>query len=143
MFLLFSSVPEIKSDLTHTSTPGFACTPVSDLPLKPPPPLQYKDHTTAPLTCSPLPSSRIYNFSHPENEAMEKYIRESLAAGIIHQSKSPLGAGFFFFVGKIYDILLFSRFVKEHQTHIRQVMQRYWRIASTSRGKNVNSTPPI
>ncbi|KAI3355959.1 hypothetical protein L3Q82_017151, partial [Scortum barcoo] len=46
---------------------------------------------------SPLPSSRLYHFSRPESEAMEKYIRESLAAGLIHSpSKAPLGAGFFF-----------------------------------------------
>uniref|UniRef100_A0A8C5DKJ9 Retrotransposon gag domain-containing protein n=1 Tax=Gouania willdenowi TaxID=441366 RepID=A0A8C5DKJ9_GOUWI len=43
-----------------------------------------------------LPSSRLYNVSKPEREAMEKYIAESLAAGLIRPSKSPLGAGFFF-----------------------------------------------
>ncbi|KAI3354966.1 hypothetical protein L3Q82_004757 [Scortum barcoo] len=40
--------------------------------------------------------SRLYHLSRPESEAMEKYIRESLAAGLIRPSKAPLGAGFFF-----------------------------------------------
>lgn len=44
----------------------------------------------------PLPSSRLYNLSKPEREAMERYIRDSLAVGIIRPSSSPLGAGFFF-----------------------------------------------
>ncbi|KAI3359016.1 hypothetical protein L3Q82_015390 [Scortum barcoo] len=43
-----------------------------------------------------LPTSRLYNLSRPEREAMEKYISESLAAGLIRPSSSPLGAGFFF-----------------------------------------------
>ncbi|KAK7887257.1 hypothetical protein WMY93_026878 [Mugilogobius chulae] len=43
-----------------------------------------------------LPSSRLYNLSRPEREAMEKYIKDSLAAGIIRPSSSPVGAGFFF-----------------------------------------------
>ena len=51
------------------------------------------------LDGAPLPSSRLYNISRPEREAMEKYIRDSLAAGIIRPSSSPVGAGFFF-VGK-------------------------------------------
>uniref|UniRef100_A0A672F8Z2 Gypsy retrotransposon integrase-like protein 1 n=1 Tax=Salarias fasciatus TaxID=181472 RepID=A0A672F8Z2_SALFA len=46
-----------------------------------------------------LPHSRLYNLSRPERTAMETYIRESLAAGIIRPSSSPVGAGFFF-VGK-------------------------------------------
>jgi len=51
------------------------------------------------LPGAPMPSSRLYNISKPERETMEKYINESLAAGIIRPSSSPLGAGFFF-VGK-------------------------------------------
>ena len=43
-----------------------------------------------------LPSSRLYSLSKPERVAMEKYISESLAAGIIRPSSSPLGAGVFF-----------------------------------------------
>ncbi|XP_068504911.1 uncharacterized protein [Syngnathus scovelli] len=39
---------------------------------------------------------RVYSLSAPERRAMEEYIRESLAAGIIRPSSSPAGAGFFF-----------------------------------------------
>lgn len=46
-----------------------------------------------------LPSSRLYNLSRPEREVMEKYIKDSLTAGLIRPSSSPVGAGFFF-VGK-------------------------------------------
>ena len=48
------------------------------------------------LPRSPLPSSHLFNLSRPERESMEDYIGESLAAGIIRPSSSPLGAGFFF-----------------------------------------------
>lgn len=48
------------------------------------------------LPGAPLPSSRLYNLSRPEEDAMEKYTQESLAAGIIRPSSSPVGAGFFF-----------------------------------------------
>lgn len=48
------------------------------------------------LPSAPLLSGRLYNLSRPEREAMEKYISDSLAAGIIRPSTSPLGAGFFF-----------------------------------------------
>uniref|UniRef100_A0A3Q3B4W6 ribonuclease H n=1 Tax=Kryptolebias marmoratus TaxID=37003 RepID=A0A3Q3B4W6_KRYMA len=51
------------------------------------------------LAGASLPSSRLYNISRPERQAMERYINESLRAGIIRHSSSPLGAGFFF-VGK-------------------------------------------
>lgn len=42
-----------------------------------------------------LPSSKLYNLSRPEKGAMETYITDSLAAGFIHPSSSPVGAGFF------------------------------------------------
>lgn len=45
------------------------------------------------------PRGRLYSLSRPETEAMNKYVQESLAAGIIRPSSSPAGAGFFF-VGK-------------------------------------------
>lgn len=37
------------------------------------------------LPGAPLPSSRLYSLSQPERESMEKYITESLAAGIIRR----------------------------------------------------------
>ncbi|KAI3355553.1 hypothetical protein L3Q82_018388 [Scortum barcoo] len=40
--------------------------------------------------------SRLYNLTRPEQEAMEGYINDSMAAGIIRPSTSPVGAGFFF-----------------------------------------------
>ena len=43
-----------------------------------------------------LPKGRLYNISLPERNAMEKYISESLASGIIRPSRSPLASGFFF-----------------------------------------------
>lgn len=43
-----------------------------------------------------LPTSCLYSLSLPEQEAMERYITESLAAGIIRASSSPVAAGFFF-----------------------------------------------
>lgn len=42
------------------------------------------------------PKGRLYSLSGPEREAMENYINDSLAAGIIRPSSSPAGAGFFF-----------------------------------------------
>ena len=45
------------------------------------------------------PKGRLFSLSSPEREAMDKYLSESLAAGIIRPSSSPAGAGFFF-VGK-------------------------------------------
>uniref|UniRef100_A0A3P8NIY2 Gypsy retrotransposon integrase-like protein 1 n=2 Tax=Astatotilapia calliptera TaxID=8154 RepID=A0A3P8NIY2_ASTCA len=53
------------------------------------------------LPGAPLPSSRLYNISKPERVAMEEYIRESLAAGIIRPSSSPVAAGFFFVGGQL------------------------------------------
>ncbi|KAK3548349.1 hypothetical protein QTP70_010580 [Hemibagrus guttatus] len=47
-----------------------------------------------PGTCPPR--GRIFSMSSPERTAMDKYINESLAAGIIRPSTSPAGAGFFF-----------------------------------------------
>ena len=44
----------------------------------------------------PYPSSKLYNLSKPERDAMETYITDSVATGLIRPSSSPLGAGFFF-----------------------------------------------
>lgn len=48
------------------------------------------------LPGAPLPSSRSYNLFRPEHKAMERYIHDSLAAGLIRPSYSPVDAGFFF-----------------------------------------------
>jgi len=48
------------------------------------------------LPGAPLPSSRLFNLSRPERKSMESYIHDSLAAGVIRPSSSPVGAGFFF-----------------------------------------------
>ena len=45
------------------------------------------------------PRGRLYSLSQPETAAMNAYVQESLAAGLIRPSSSPAGAGFFF-VGK-------------------------------------------
>ena len=45
---------------------------------------------------APLPSSQLLNLSCPAQKAMERYIQDSLAAGLIKPSSSPMGAGFFF-----------------------------------------------
>ncbi|XP_034021083.1 probable JmjC domain-containing histone demethylation protein 2C [Thalassophryne amazonica] len=45
------------------------------------------------------PQGKLYSLSAPECHAMNEYIQESLAAGLIRSSSSPAGAGFFF-VGK-------------------------------------------
>lgn len=42
------------------------------------------------------PRGGLYSLSPPERLAMERYIEDSLAAGIIRPSSSPAGAGFFF-----------------------------------------------
>ena len=52
------------------------------------------------LPGAPLPSSRLYNLSRPEREAMEGYIQDSLSSGLIRPSSSPVGAGFFFVTKK-------------------------------------------
>ncbi|KAM4620396.1 von Willebrand factor A domain-containing protein 7-like [Polymixia lowei] len=42
------------------------------------------------------PKGRLHSLSALEKEVMKKYIESSLAAGIIHPSSAPAGAGFFF-----------------------------------------------
>lgn len=42
------------------------------------------------------PRGRLYSLSIPEHKALEKYLSESLDAGTIVLSTSPVGAGFFF-----------------------------------------------
>ncbi|KAK3520041.1 hypothetical protein QTP70_011913 [Hemibagrus guttatus] len=59
-----------------------------------PPHRPYDCAIELPGTCPPR--GRIFSLSPPERTAMDKYINESLAAGIIRPSTSPAGAGFFF-----------------------------------------------
>lgn len=85
-----SSVPTVYHDLGEVFS--------KQLALSLPPHRPY-DCAIDLLPGAPLPSSRLYNLSRPKRESMEKYIHDSLAAGIIRPSSSPVGAGFFF-VGK-------------------------------------------
>lgn len=85
-----SSVPEVYHDLA----PVFSKERALSLP-----PHRPYDCAIELLPGAPLPSSKLYTLSRPEQQTMEKYIQESLAAGIIRPSSSPVGAGFFF-VGK-------------------------------------------
>lgn len=48
------------------------------------------------LPDSTPPKGRIFPLSHPEADAMKKYIEEELAKGFIRPSTSPASAGFFF-----------------------------------------------
>ena len=52
------------------------------------------------LSGASYPSSKLYNLSKPERDAMEAYITDSLKTGLIRPSSSPLGAGFFFVAKK-------------------------------------------
>lgn len=82
-----SSVPSVYHDLQEVFN--------KDRALSLPPHRPY-DCSIDLLPGAPLPSSKLYNLSRPEKEAMEAYITDSLAAGLIRPSTSPVGAGFFF-----------------------------------------------
>lgn len=85
-----SSVPPEYMDLK----PVFSKSKASSLP-----PHRPYDCAINLLPGTTPPRGGLYSLSRPETEAMNKYIQESLAAGIIRPSSSPAGAGFFF-VGK-------------------------------------------
>lgn len=82
-----SSVPEVYHDLA----PVFCKHAALSLP-----PHHPYDCAINLQPGAPLPSSRLYNLSRPKQEAMEKYIQDSLAAGIICPSSSQVSAGFLF-----------------------------------------------
>uniref|UniRef100_A0A8C6LTX7 ribonuclease H n=1 Tax=Nothobranchius furzeri TaxID=105023 RepID=A0A8C6LTX7_NOTFU len=82
-----SAVPQVYHDLKQV----FSKDRTSSLP-----PHRSFDCAINLLPGAPLPSSRLYHLSKPERESMEHYIQDCLAAGTIHPSSSPLGAGFFF-----------------------------------------------
>lgn len=89
--------PSTPPDLTSVPPEYHDLAPVfsKELALSLPPHWPY-DCSIDLLPGAPLPSSRLYNLSRPEKEAMEAYIQDSLASGLIRPSSSPLGAGFFF-----------------------------------------------
>ncbi|XP_026164228.1 uncharacterized protein LOC113131342 [Mastacembelus armatus] len=60
------------------------------------PPHRHYDCAIRLLPDSVPPKGRLYPLSGQEREAMQTYIQESLASGIIRPSRSPAGAGFFF-----------------------------------------------
>ncbi len=72
---------------------GDASSPVSVSPLLQ---VEAADLTGVPGEyCSP-PQGCLFSLLGPEREAMDKYIQESIKAGLIRHSSSPAGAGFFF-----------------------------------------------
>lgn len=95
-----SSVPEPAPDLTrvpetyHDLKEVFNKAKATSLP-----PHRPYDCAIDLLPGTSPPKGRLYSLSAPERMAMEEYIQDSLAAGIIRPSSSPAGAGFFF-VGK-------------------------------------------
>ncbi|KAL0171103.1 hypothetical protein M9458_031414, partial [Cirrhinus mrigala] len=81
-----SRVPAIYHDLHSV----FSRSPAVSLP-----PHRPYDCAIDLLPGSSPPRGRLFSLSEPEREAMEKYLSESLAAGLIRPS-SPAVAGFFF-----------------------------------------------
>ncbi|KAL4007301.1 hypothetical protein ACER0C_001153 [Sarotherodon galilaeus] len=82
-----SAVPPVYHDLAAV----FSKDQASSLP-----PHRPYDCAIDLLPGAPLPSGRLYSLTQPKRETMERYINDSLAAGIIRPSSSPVGAGFFF-----------------------------------------------
>nr|XP_057907337.1 retrotransposon-derived protein PEG10 isoform X1 [Doryrhamphus excisus] len=81
------SVPECYHDLAAV---------FSKVKAKSLPPHRVHDCAIDLLPGTTPPRGRLFSLSPPERRAMEEYIQESLAAGIIRPSSSPAGAGFFF-----------------------------------------------
>lgn len=90
-----SSVPSVYHD------PGNVFIKQCALSLQPHRP---DDCTIDLLPGAPLPTSRLSNPSRPEREAMEKYIHDSLATGLIRLSSPPVGAGIIFVETKDHSL---------------------------------------
>ncbi|XP_059199197.1 uncharacterized protein LOC131979268 [Centropristis striata] len=82
-----SSVPEVYHDLGEAFSKERARTL---------PPHRPYDCAIELRPGSKHPVSRLYNLAPPEKAAMDEYISESLAEGLIRPSHSPVAAGFFF-----------------------------------------------
>ncbi|KAI3361597.1 hypothetical protein L3Q82_013737 [Scortum barcoo] len=85
------------------------------------------------------PRGRLYSLSAPEREAMEAYINDFLAAGIIRPSSSPAGAGFFF-VEKKDKTLQQGRACPPCASCCSSI---FWKTHSLSRLRSVSSTPHL
>lgn len=79
-----STIPEVYHDISGVFSKQRASTLPSQCPY---------DCSIDLLPGTVLPSSWLYSLSRPEQEAMERYLSESLAAGLIHPSSSLVGAG--------------------------------------------------
>ena len=82
-----SSVPEVYHDLGE----AFSKKQAGTLP-----PHRPYDCAIELRPGSKYPVSRLYNLAPPEKAAMDGYITECLAEGLIRPSRSPMAAGFFF-----------------------------------------------
>ncbi|XP_032364699.1 uncharacterized protein LOC116679100 [Etheostoma spectabile] len=85
----------------------------------------------------PKDKARQRNLSRPEREAMERYIGESLSAGIIRPSSSPVGAGFFFVEKKdktlrpcLQRLLENKLYVKAEKCSFHQESVPFWDLSS-------------
>lgn len=74
----------------HDLTPVFRKSEALSLP-----PHRPYDSAIDLLPGAPLPTSRLYNISHPEQETMKKFLKQSLAAGIIHPGSQKSGCQIF------------------------------------------------
>lgn len=87
MPLTFSAVPSYYRDLKEVSNKSRATSPSLHRPY---------DCTIDHLPGSTPPLWGLFSLSAPERQAIDDYISESLAAGLIRPSCSLAGAGFFF-----------------------------------------------
>lgn len=73
------------------------------------------------------PRGWLYFLSQPEMVAMEMYIHESLAEGIIHPSSSPIRAGFFLVQknGSVHPCIDFSETIPP-ANHVLSISAKPW-----------------